>query len=402
MRKRFKVPLLFIMILATSCSLIFASYFFLYHESYGMSVVADYPLSINFSTGEIIDKYNYEEVKFSVINSGDEDLLYTVNLVNTYSKDEITYLLESEDYSYEGIFETGEMTDSILIKGGETEYFTLKIIIEDSLNFEGEIKVVREISENLKFYQTVISDNDDILESSVSLIGKEESVTNEGLIISSDVDGSVYYFRGDVENNYVSFADNIWRIVKINSDGTVKLVLNSEFDVYEEYYKEDDYEFVESEVYESLTEWYDMYLSYYDDFIDNGSYCNDFSITNSENYTYGAYTRIVSSFGASFDCVDEEIYLKIGLLTADEVIYAGGTISEENKNFYLYSVNAYFTMTSAIIDDEDYYPFIVEDGQVVYDSVGTVSFAIKPVINIIKDSYVAGSGLIDDPYTIES
>ena len=35
---------------------------------------------------------------------------------------------------------------------------------------------------------------------------------------------TTYYFRGAVENNYVSFAGFYWRIIRINEDGTVRLI----------------------------------------------------------------------------------------------------------------------------------------------------------------------------------
>ena len=34
-----------------------------------------------------------------------------------------------------------------------------------------------------------------------------------------------YYFRGNVENNYVSFAGQTWRIVRINEDGTIRIIM---------------------------------------------------------------------------------------------------------------------------------------------------------------------------------
>lgn len=39
-----------------------------------------------------------------------------------------------------------------------------------------------------------------------------------------EIDGE-YIYRGDEVNNYVSFADKLWRIVKIDSEGDIKLVL---------------------------------------------------------------------------------------------------------------------------------------------------------------------------------
>lgn len=45
-----------------------------------------------------------------------------------------------------------------------------------------------------------------------------------GLYATEDDYGTSYFYRGDVKNNYVSFAGFIWRIVRINGDGTIRLV----------------------------------------------------------------------------------------------------------------------------------------------------------------------------------
>ena len=45
---------------------------------------------------------------------------------------------------------------------------------------------------------------------------------------SRSIDGKpTYYFRGNVQNNYVNFANLTWRIVRINEDKTIRLVLNN-------------------------------------------------------------------------------------------------------------------------------------------------------------------------------
>ena len=36
--------------------------------------------------------------------------------------------------------------------------------------------------------------------------------------------GTSYYFRGDVTNNYVKFAGYYWRIIRINGDGTIRMI----------------------------------------------------------------------------------------------------------------------------------------------------------------------------------
>lgn len=48
--------------------------------------------------------------------------------------------------------------------------------------------------------------------------------TNEGMFKMADTYGTSYYFRGAVDNNWVLFADYYWRIVRINGDGSIRLI----------------------------------------------------------------------------------------------------------------------------------------------------------------------------------
>ena len=53
--------------------------------------------------------------------------------------------------------------------------------------------------------------------------------------------GTSYYYRGNPQDNYVSFAGLVWRIVRINGDGTVRIILDDEgiktaFNSYENVY----------------------------------------------------------------------------------------------------------------------------------------------------------------------
>ena len=48
--------------------------------------------------------------------------------------------------------------------------------------------------------------------------------TNGYLCKAKDAYGDSYYYRGNVTNNYVKFADKYWRIVRINGDGTVRVI----------------------------------------------------------------------------------------------------------------------------------------------------------------------------------
>ena len=50
------------------------------------------------------------------------------------------------------------------------------------------------------------------------------ATTDEGLFTAEDDDGSSYYYRGAVKNNYVSFAGFTWRIIRRNGDGSIRLI----------------------------------------------------------------------------------------------------------------------------------------------------------------------------------
>ena len=50
------------------------------------------------------------------------------------------------------------------------------------------------------------------------------AIGDEGLYSAQDDYGTSYYFRGDVINNYVKFAGFYWRIIRINGDGSIRLI----------------------------------------------------------------------------------------------------------------------------------------------------------------------------------
>ena len=46
----------------------------------------------------------------------------------------------------------------------------------------------------------------------------------KGIYAAEDDFGTSYYFRGAVENNYVKFANFYWRIIRINGDGSIRMI----------------------------------------------------------------------------------------------------------------------------------------------------------------------------------
>ena len=86
------------------------------------------------------------------------------------------------------------------------------------------------------YFKKVISKVPDII-ATVDTSGKCPTVNEDGsvnvtrveatngyLCKAKDAYGDSYYYRGNVTNNYVLFADKYWRIVRINGDGTVRVI----------------------------------------------------------------------------------------------------------------------------------------------------------------------------------
>ena len=51
-----------------------------------------------------------------------------------------------------------------------------------------------------------------------------DGLQRSGLFENVDDYGTSYYFRGDVDNNYVKFGGFYWRIIRINGDGSIRMI----------------------------------------------------------------------------------------------------------------------------------------------------------------------------------
>ena len=57
-----------------------------------------------------------------------------------------------------------------------------------------------------------------------STIASNQGDGTKGIYSAEDDFGTSYYFRGTVENNYIKFANKYWRIIRINGDGSIRMI----------------------------------------------------------------------------------------------------------------------------------------------------------------------------------
>src|SRR5699024_10809098 len=134
-----------------------------------------------------------------------KDVVYHLTSSDTNVGSEDNHLSEEQNI----------VLDSILVQSMETQYFTLSVTGNTSTSFRIVVEKIDDIEEY--FYMTILNQNE-VKESSLTSVGEEVALQDEGLIEASDDDGATYYFRGKVNNNYVSFAGLMWRIIRINGD----------------------------------------------------------------------------------------------------------------------------------------------------------------------------------------
>ena len=138
------------------------------------------------------------------------------------------------------------------------------------------------------------------------------------------------------------------------------------------------------------------------------------SIESSHNYV--AYERLVDNKTPILKCSNSsDLYTvndsskgnkglsnPIGLITADEVVMAGGVYGQTNTKYYLYIGQEYWTMSPYDFDSDGWNDmFIVNlDGKVTSDW-SEAPYGVRPVINLASDVTLSGTGTASDPYIVE-
>ena len=273
------------------------------------------------------------------------------------------------------------------------------------------------------------------------------ATTDEGLYKTQDDRGESYYFRGAVNNNWVKFAGYYWRIIRINGDGSVRLIYqgikptnqDSTTQITKSYYNSNYYDNEDvgfmytygqvhgltnsSTIKEKLDNWYVTNLASYASKLEiNVGFCNDRSIYSgtglgSNSTYYNAYKRLEQNKNPSLKCEDNRDLFSvkesnignqaldnpIGLITADEIAMAGGGYNIINKNYYLYTNQYYWTMTPYGFPEDAAVLFVTANGSLDYyyagDTMGN-SLGVRPVINLSSKVTITGSGTSEDPYSI--
>jgi len=266
-----------------------------------------------------------------------------------------------------------------------------------------------------------------------------ENPTKE-LSKTTDNDGPTYYFRGMPEDNYVNFAGKCWRIVRIQGDGSVKLIL------------EDDSQTCSSNMDRNSYLERATYPFNYNYIYENEEICNEgmipnFSLnvgmtitfknfqTNINNYLdrlkeekwcWGPEGMSKSSLKCNDNIIDkfsDNSKMYVGTITYSEAQFAGSYSRSlfSNNTYYLISDYmreqniAMWTMTTSEFPTcSSYrgYAIGIGNGLSSSDTLYTkysgdvnenwleTDYHVRPAVVLRKGITATGSGTITDPYKI--
>ena len=422
--------------------------------------------------------------KFTIENKSNETYKYNIviqDLVNTFvTEGYLQYKITSTNGGYnmtefKDVPKSETATDTILaysvsISVGVTQSYTVEFKYANDESVDQSNDMGKKLSGTL-FITEGTEDPNKTLYNQL-LVDKSTKLTrtdfskvltdNNTNTLYTGVEDSktVYYFAGNATDNWVKFGKNAsnqdlyWRIIRTNSDGSVRLLYHGTSTTTTDAYigtsafnsSYDNIAYVSymygslgsissarentnnSTIKTTIDNWYisNLEAKGYTKYLSTTAvYCNDRSIS-SDSINFGAFTRLGTNKTPSYDCAATEdkftvdtstgngkLTYPIALMTADEVSFAGGLYGANTPTWYYYnSVNGsstgskfWWLLSPLDSSTSGSSMFIVRGssnpGRLNYNYVYSNN-GVRPALSLKSCvKYSSGDGSASDPYTIK-
>ena len=420
------------------------------------SISAEYSLNLEMLEGTTLNS----KYLASLVNNGDIKLLSSYDTTKT---------------TISGSVESRTLDTSVLTPGASKEY-SISLWMDKSVTLADD-------AQNKSFSAKVFIDASmytgivDKMVAQLDTTGKCPTVNDDGtvnvtstesenslLCSAPDNYGTSYYYRGNVQNNYVKFANFYWRIVRINGDGSIRLiydgtsahangeasedrvigqsVFNEKYDdnAYVGYmygtlgsstYEETHANINDSTIKKYVDSWYENNIkgTAYEQYLVDNLFCNDRSISTfvpdnyinsgySKNPTayrwyYGYWSSVYNnkstlkcarkndSFTVNSDIGNTNLKYFVGIIDSDEIMLAGGGAGS-NFNYYLYTGQHIWTLSPNDFDGTHAFACSIDyNGRASAANYVSDLISVRSVINLKPNSLTSGDGTINNPYVVE-
>ena len=258
--------------------------------------------------------------------------------------------------------------------------------------------------------------------------------------VHSNIHGSSYNYKCK-EVTYANKGDDMyWRIIRVDKDNKIRMIYagskapsenakvaitgantNMGFTAYNNDYDHAEYVGFQytvgsqrgttnSTIKTYLDNWY---TKYFNEKIGTSrfvktTFCNDRNTSSTwastgSNIIYAPYTRLsANTTTPTFECNTADMVTNdLGLITADEIVLAGGKLGTDNSAFYLNNNMPYWAGTPNVFNDGR--SIVFELGPVGGLNAGIVIYhyiAARGVVSLSSESKLLGSGTYNDVYTV--
>ena len=270
----------------------------------------------------------------------------------------------------------------------------------------------------------------------------------KGIFETTDADGTSYYYRGSVENNYFKFANLWWRIIRINGDGTIRLIYDgttahdngeisedrqigtSQFNLANNDNMYVGYMYTSEEIHGTTTSstiktavdtFYEQKLVSYASYIDtNAGFCGDRSplvspVSVTASTYYDGYLRVLMSTPTLICKNNADLYTvsssnqgnkalqyPIGLITVDEVIFSGngGGVFDGNYNYTKSIIDSYL-ITGYLFITITHAGYYIPLGSGVTSTLpGATLFVVNPIYETGTTNGIIGDQGVERKFRI--
>ena len=407
------------------------------------------------------------------VTVGESDAIPDINIVAAYIKQEDGTYEEVADIPQDGYVLNAEKS---VCSNGATPILNDDGLLVSNLTKSG--------TECYLYFDELLSAKDVILAGKTisssrssnitGILTGDEDVDSSTIYTTEDDWGTSYFFAGLPNNNWVSFAGHYWRIIRINGDGSIRLIYSGtgsaqtsgtgtqiQTSAYNSSFNDNAYvgymygttgassysaahaNTNSSTIKGILDTWYQSNLvskgyadsvSYADKISTEAGFCNDRKIVSGYSgygtlgyginaTVYAPTSRFLNTswswlstqnptlkcsqsndlFTASSSSKgNKKLTNPIGLITADEVVFAGGFGGTNNSNYYLNTGQYYWTMSPYSFGSSgDARVFVVALASLTDYRVNAAT-GVRPVINLKADVRLTGDGTSSSPYVVSS
>lgn len=273
-----------------------------------------------------------------------------------------------------------------------------------------------------------------------------------------------FYRGDNTLNNNVIFAQKCWKIIRTTEDNGVRIIYNGEvseegtcqnitdtssfidtktkFNQNKNYnayvgfmygtpssttHNQEHENLTSSTIKSELDAWYSTNLNNYSNYIKDSVYCNNrktlkFTYKNivygtngygKSNTGYQTKAKNITQTNPSYNCENindrftvannmgnMKLNNPIGLITADELFYAGYINLVAVNNNFLYNNYPYWTMTPSYFNGSYAYNYIVNKDILTSKQTDT-ELGVRPVITLNENAKIlSGDGSLNSPYKI--